>query len=136
MIFGGQMDAFDHHKVGFDWSILRGFLLAAGFSSVQRVDQIDKVSCRARAPPAGRRPPWEGSAERLLLCAGSLDTGRVPAHVPVLRSDAAAAEGVLKPLPNPTQALADALACLPSSSLAYACARVWPCAHFAHERRH
>ena len=43
MIYGGQMDAFDHHRVGFDFSILRGFLLAAGFSSVQRVDQIDEV---------------------------------------------------------------------------------------------
>jgi hypothetical protein len=43
MIFGGQMDSFDHHRVGFDFCILRGFLLAAGFSSVQRVDQIDEV---------------------------------------------------------------------------------------------
>jgi predicted SAM-dependent methyltransferase len=43
MIFGGQMDPFDHHRVGFDFCILRGFLLAAGFSSVHRVDQIDEV---------------------------------------------------------------------------------------------
>ena len=44
MIYGGQMDAFDFHKVGFDFCMLRGFLLAAGFSSVERVEQIDEVS--------------------------------------------------------------------------------------------
>ena len=37
------MDPFDFHKVGFDFDMLRGFLLASGFSSVERVDQIDEV---------------------------------------------------------------------------------------------
>ena len=58
MIFGGQMDAFDHHRVGFDFCILRGFLLAAGFSSVQRVDQIDQVL------PAGKQNYAESPHER------------------------------------------------------------------------
>ena len=56
MIYGGQLDAFDFHKVGFDFCMLRAFLLAAGFSSVQRVAQIDEVVRRASAhwciPPA------------------------------------------------------------------------------------
>jgi predicted SAM-dependent methyltransferase len=42
MIYGGQMDAFDFHKAGFDFAVLEAYLLAAGFTSVQRVDKIDE----------------------------------------------------------------------------------------------
>ncbi|EQC31836.1 hypothetical protein SDRG_10624 [Saprolegnia diclina VS20] len=37
MIYGGQDDAYDYHKVGFTLPILRSYLLDAGFCRVQRV---------------------------------------------------------------------------------------------------
>lgn len=37
MLFGGQTDAFDYHKVGLDYAILGGFLMQAGFSALRRV---------------------------------------------------------------------------------------------------
>jgi predicted SAM-dependent methyltransferase len=40
MMFGGQMDAFDLHKVGFNLPILCNFLGEAGFSSARRVESF------------------------------------------------------------------------------------------------
>jgi predicted SAM-dependent methyltransferase len=37
MMFGGQADAHDYHKVGFTFEILKEFLNRAGFRGVQRV---------------------------------------------------------------------------------------------------
>lgn len=37
MIFGGQTDPFDYHKVGLTFDFLKGFLEKAGFRGVQRV---------------------------------------------------------------------------------------------------
>jgi predicted SAM-dependent methyltransferase len=39
MMFGGQIDAHDFHKVGLTWDFLRELLLEAGFSSVRRVEE-------------------------------------------------------------------------------------------------
>lgn len=38
IVFGGQINDFDYHKVGFDAGILDKFLREAGFSDVERVD--------------------------------------------------------------------------------------------------
>lgn len=40
MIFGGQIDPFDFHKVGLNWQILCEFLRGAGFTSARRVDSF------------------------------------------------------------------------------------------------
>lgn len=40
MIYGGQGDAYDFHKVGFNRSILSLYLIEAGFSSAARVDDF------------------------------------------------------------------------------------------------
>ncbi len=41
MMFGGQTDPYDFHKVGFTPSILTAFLNQAGFSSITRVEKFD-----------------------------------------------------------------------------------------------
>jgi predicted SAM-dependent methyltransferase len=41
MIFGGQVDAYDYHKVGLTFDFLKGFLETAGFRGVQRVRYFD-----------------------------------------------------------------------------------------------
>ena len=40
ILFGGQINEFDYHKVGFDEGILRMFLDRAGFSDVSRVENF------------------------------------------------------------------------------------------------
>ncbi|CAK4121968.1 unnamed protein product [Aphanomyces euteiches] len=40
MIYGGQTDAHDYHKVGFDYDILNGYLTAVGFCSIKRVSDF------------------------------------------------------------------------------------------------
>jgi predicted SAM-dependent methyltransferase len=37
MIFGGHVDAYDHHKVGLNESFLASFLIHAGFKNICRV---------------------------------------------------------------------------------------------------
>jgi len=37
IVFGGQIDAYDFHKSGFTFEILKGFLEQAGFESITRV---------------------------------------------------------------------------------------------------
>jgi predicted SAM-dependent methyltransferase len=37
MMFGGQIDSFDFHRVGLDQEFLAGFLASAGFADIQRV---------------------------------------------------------------------------------------------------
>jgi predicted SAM-dependent methyltransferase len=39
MMFGGQVDAFDYHKVGLTLEILSGFLRKAGFTEFERVEE-------------------------------------------------------------------------------------------------
>lgn len=41
MMFGGQIDPFDFHKVGLNWPILCEFLGRAGFKSARRVESFD-----------------------------------------------------------------------------------------------
>ena len=40
LIFGGHIDQYDHHGVGFNQELLAGFLDGAGFRSMQRVDNF------------------------------------------------------------------------------------------------
>ncbi len=40
IIFGGQLDAHDFHKVGLTWEFLSNFLRDAGFTAVRRVDEF------------------------------------------------------------------------------------------------
>lgn len=40
MMFGGQVDEFDYHKVGLTWEITSAFLEKAGFTQFQRVDEF------------------------------------------------------------------------------------------------
>ena len=40
MIFGGQTDAYDFHKVGLTWEFLLSFAQQAGFSGAQRVSSF------------------------------------------------------------------------------------------------
>jgi len=52
MMFGGQIDPFDYHKVGFNWDILSGYLNAAGFNSASQVETFglfdDSSECMFR----------------------------------------------------------------------------------------
>jgi predicted SAM-dependent methyltransferase len=41
MIFGGQQDPYDYHKVGLTWEFMSSYLGQAGFSSVKRVREFD-----------------------------------------------------------------------------------------------
>lgn len=43
MIFGGHMDRYDYHLVGFDFSILAAYLSEAGFCRVDRVERFGLV---------------------------------------------------------------------------------------------
>ncbi len=40
MMFGGQMDAFDFHKVGLFWDILEDMLQQKGFVAIERVERF------------------------------------------------------------------------------------------------
>jgi predicted SAM-dependent methyltransferase len=40
MMFGGQIDAFDFHKVGLSWRILEDFLRKQGFTAIERVERF------------------------------------------------------------------------------------------------
>ena len=40
MIFGGQQDPYDFHKVGLTWEFMSSYLDQAGFSSFRRVDEF------------------------------------------------------------------------------------------------
>jgi len=40
MMFGGQVDEYDFHKTGFDFDMLQGALITAGFSNVARVESF------------------------------------------------------------------------------------------------
>jgi predicted SAM-dependent methyltransferase len=40
VMFGGQMDAYDYHKVGLTWEFLLQFLQEAGFTSARRVSEF------------------------------------------------------------------------------------------------
>ena len=49
MIYGGQIDAHDFHKIGLTFDLFRGFLEAAGFKFVRRVDSFglfDDISAK------------------------------------------------------------------------------------------
>ena len=40
MMFGGQVDEYDFHKTGFDFDMLQGALITAGFSNITRVESF------------------------------------------------------------------------------------------------
>ena len=40
MIFGGQQDPHDFHKVGLSWELMSSYLQQAGFSSIRRVSEF------------------------------------------------------------------------------------------------
>lgn len=44
MMFGGQTDAYDFHYIGYDFHFLSSLLTAAGFSTVQRVENFGLFS--------------------------------------------------------------------------------------------
>jgi predicted SAM-dependent methyltransferase len=53
MIFGGQMDAHDLHKVGLTLEFLDSYLRHAGFVSVDRVETFDLFEDTSRLKVAG-----------------------------------------------------------------------------------
>jgi len=40
MMFGGQTDPYDFHKVGLSWTFMQSFLARAGFVDIERVDRL------------------------------------------------------------------------------------------------
>ncbi len=40
MIFGGHVNEYDYHKIGFDLDIMAGYLTCAGFTKLQRVERF------------------------------------------------------------------------------------------------
>jgi predicted SAM-dependent methyltransferase len=54
MMFGGHVDAYDHHKVGLTAEILGSFLLNAGFVDVQRVGRFGYFEDTSEMSFAGR----------------------------------------------------------------------------------
>ena len=40
VVFGGQQDAHDFHKVGLTWEFMSSYLMQAGFSSIKRVGEF------------------------------------------------------------------------------------------------
>jgi len=40
MIFGGQQDPYDFHKVGLSWELMSSYLQQAGFTSIKRVSEF------------------------------------------------------------------------------------------------
>jgi predicted SAM-dependent methyltransferase len=40
MIYGGQIDPYDYHKVGFTWPLLEGTLAGTGFKQIRKVDEF------------------------------------------------------------------------------------------------
>jgi predicted SAM-dependent methyltransferase len=53
MMFGGQTDAHDYHFVGFSFDILASYLQAAGFASLQRVEQFGLFNDTSSYAPYG-----------------------------------------------------------------------------------
>ena len=51
MMFGGQIDAYDFHKVGLSMDILTQFLKVAGFRSVRRVEEFNLFKDTSVATP-------------------------------------------------------------------------------------
>jgi len=43
MVFGGQQDPYDFHKVGLSWELMSSYLQQAGFSSIRRVSEFGIV---------------------------------------------------------------------------------------------
>jgi len=92
MMYGGQIDAFDYHKAGFDEDILGACFEDAGFVSWQRVDAFDHfadtsretfddlpislnmIARKASAPDSvGRNDPCPcGSGQRYKHCHGAV----------------------------------------------------------------
>lgn len=75
MVFGAHVDAYDYHKVGFDFELLRYFLQEAGFVGIVRVDNFGLFEDFSTLISGGipislnviaRRPPF----------VSQLDTGR------------------------------------------------------------
>lgn len=54
LMYGGHEDAYDHHKVGFDFPILSYFLTQAGFSDVQRVPDFNLFEDTSRGRFEGK----------------------------------------------------------------------------------
>ncbi len=54
ILFGGQKNAFDFHKTGFDEDLLRHFLQAAGFVEVERVGNLGLIDDSSTYEYAGR----------------------------------------------------------------------------------
>ena len=40
IVFGGQQDPHDFHKVGLTWEFMQSYLKRAGFSSIRRVSEF------------------------------------------------------------------------------------------------
>jgi len=53
MMFGGQMDAHDYHKVGFDFEFLRAHLRRARFERIERVTDFNIFDDTSRYAPYG-----------------------------------------------------------------------------------
>ena len=43
IVFGGQQDLHDYHKVGLTWEFMSSHLQQAGFSSIRRVGEFDII---------------------------------------------------------------------------------------------
>jgi predicted SAM-dependent methyltransferase len=54
LMYGAHEDAYDHHKVGFDFTILQYFLTEAGFVDVVRVPDFELFDDTSRGHFAGR----------------------------------------------------------------------------------
>ena len=53
MMFGGQIDAFDFHYIGFDYEILESYLSAAGFTRLVRVKEFGLFNDTSNYAPFG-----------------------------------------------------------------------------------
>lgn len=54
LIYGAHADAYDHHKVGFDFPILAYFLSEAGFTAIERVADFGLFDDTSRGFYAGK----------------------------------------------------------------------------------
>jgi len=55
MIYGGQIDENDYHKVGFNFEILKTYVLNAGFCEVKRVINFGLFDDTSRAEFKGKK---------------------------------------------------------------------------------
>ena len=53
MMFGGQTDSADFHYIGFNFEFLAGYMLAAGFSKVERVQSFGPFNDTSEYAPYG-----------------------------------------------------------------------------------